>query len=169
MLDQAIRYSLLLERLMKTTHVLHSPEQTEIFARKIGSRLRGGECIELSSDLGGGKTTFTRGIAMGAGSTDMVNSPTFTIGKQYSAGELTIYHFDFYRLQEAGLVAEELLEALEEPKAIIVIEWAQTVADVLPANKIHIEIRKSADNNQQRSFVMDVPAEFSYILDQEAI
>ena len=61
----------------------NNAEQTELIAVAIGKRLRGGEMIELVSDLGGGKTTFTRGLARGAGSSDVVSSPTFTISKVY--------------------------------------------------------------------------------------
>jgi tRNA threonylcarbamoyladenosine biosynthesis protein TsaE len=59
-------------------------EQTENIAHLIGARLRGGEVIELVSDLGGGKTTFTRGLADGAGSKDIVASPTFIVSKVYT-------------------------------------------------------------------------------------
>jgi tRNA threonylcarbamoyladenosine biosynthesis protein TsaE len=59
--------------------VTNSPEQTIDVAKSIGARLKGGECIELTSDVGGGKTTFVRGLVSGAGSTDHVSSPTFTI------------------------------------------------------------------------------------------
>jgi len=64
------------------------------------------EIIELRSDLGGGKTTFTQGLAAGAGSKDAVSSPTFTLKKIYRAGELHIYHYDFYRLNEPGILKD---------------------------------------------------------------
>src|ERR1700679_221405 len=100
------------------------PEETIGLAAAIGGRLRGGEVIELASDLGGGKTTFVRGLAQGAGSGDTVSSPSFTLTNQYEAGDLTIYHFDFYRLLEAGIVRDELAEVLADPQAVVVVEWA---------------------------------------------
>src|SRR5262249_35297728 len=120
----------------KTTITLRtaSAEATEKLGEQIGKRLRGGEVIELVSDLGGGKTTFVRGLARGFGSTAHVSSPTFTISHEYKAGRRTLYHYDFYRLTEAGIMADELAEAAHDPDAVVVVEWGDIVADVLPAD-----------------------------------
>ncbi len=67
--------------------ITKNPAQTEAVGEKIGANLRGGETIELVSDVGGGKTTFVHGLARGFGSTDIVASPTFTISRQYGAGD----------------------------------------------------------------------------------
>jgi tRNA threonylcarbamoyladenosine biosynthesis protein TsaE len=141
-----------------------SATQTEQIARIIGSNLKGGECIEMSSDIGGGKTTFTRGLVYGAGSIDAVSSPTFTIGKQYIAKKLLIYHFDFYRLHEPGLVAEELQEALENPNAVIVVEWAETVQKVLPNDRIKIIFERVATHEDNRTIRISAPEELTYLL-----
>src|SRR3989344_5721785 len=91
-----------------------SSAETENLASKIGRALKGGELIELVSDLGGGKTTFVRGLAKGMGSRDHVSSPTFTICNTYkvksksSHAAQELWHFDFYRLHEAGLIEHEL-------------------------------------------------------------
>jgi len=148
----------------KKTIYSESAEQTEKIAFAIGANLRGGECIELISDLGGGKTTFTRGLVRGVGSFDQVSSPTFTIGKQYAAGKKICYHFDFYRLQEPGLVAEELREAIENPNGIIIIEWAQSVSDVLLDNRIIVTITRVADNSESRNVILQFPKELQYII-----
>jgi tRNA threonylcarbamoyladenosine biosynthesis protein TsaE len=124
--------------------------------------LRGGEIIELVSDLGGGKTTFVRGLARGMGSKDNVASPTFTISRQYKAKGLTLHHFDFYRLPEPGLIAHELAEVLEDPKAITVIEWAGIVQDVLPTERITIHIKSTEDEG--REFTIIYPETFAYVL-----
>jgi len=129
---------------------LYSAKETETLAYSIGQKLQGGECIELVSDLGGGKTTFTRGLVRGIGSLDNVSSPTFTIGKQYKSGVITCYHYDFYRLQDPGLLAEELAEALEDDKGVIVVEWAESVAHVLPDDRIIIMFERMADNSESR-------------------
>ena len=109
--------------------------------------------IELKSDLGGGKTTLTRGIAKAAGSSDSVASPTFTISKVYKAPSLSVYHFDFYRLQEAGLMAHELHDALEDPKGVVVVEWGDVVQDVLPQDRITITIHKTSEGGRVISCV----------------
>lgn len=147
------------------TILTDSPEKTEEIATLLGENLKGGECIELISDLGGGKTTFTRGLVNGLGSKDAVSSPTFTIGKQYSSGDITCYHFDFYRLQEPGLVAEELSEALDNPKGIIVVEWAQSVSEVLPEDRVVITIEQLADSMDARKLNIEYPDKYTYIIE----
>ncbi len=131
-------------------------------AETIGKNLKGGECIQLSSDVGGGKTTFTRGLTKGAGSDDHVSSPTFTISKVYRAEKFTIVHFDFYRLEEAGLIAHELEEAGEDPTNVIVVEWSEIVEHVLPEELLRIEIKSL--NEQQREITFISPTPLAYLL-----
>lgn len=151
--------------MLEKVFLLNSPEQTESLASSIGRGFNGGECVELISDLGGGKTTFTRGLVRGLGSFDLVSSPTFTIGKQYKSGEITCYHFDFYRLQEPSLATEELTDALEDTHGVIVVEWAESVASVLPENRIIINIDQVADNPESRKFTFKYPEEYQQLLD----
>jgi tRNA threonylcarbamoyladenosine biosynthesis protein TsaE len=136
-------------------------EATLQLGAKIGSRLRGGEIIELLSDIGGGKTTFTRGIVTGAGSVDAVRSPSFTIRNEYRADALTMHHFDFYRLDDPGIMAVELMEVLEDPQAVIIIEWAEIVASVLPENHIRISITTTSDTT--REFTISCPKKYNYL------
>lgn len=107
----------------------------------------------LESDLGGGKTTFTRGLARGAGSQDVVSSPTFTISNLYKSRLFDIYHFDFYRLDDAGIIKHELVEATNDRHNIVVIEWANIIKNVLPQNKLEIKIEHRQDNNRIINFV----------------
>ncbi len=118
--------------------------------------------IELKSDLGGGKTTLTRGIARGAKSNDTVASPTFTLSKLYRTPTITIYHFDFYRLQEAGLMAHELHDALEDPAGVVIVEWGEVVQDVLPTERLTITINKTSDDG--RELVCEYPDTLEYLL-----
>ena len=129
-----------------------SSEHTEQLAEKLGKALRGGEVIELISDLGGGKTTFVRGMMRGLGSPDKVASPTFTISKLYRAGDLDVHHFDFYRLHEAGIIADELAEVVEDPRAIVVVEWADVVQHVLPVKRLTIAIEQTPTGDRRLSF-----------------
>lgn len=142
-----------------------SAADTEAFAAAMGKRLRGGEVIELVSDLGGGKTTFVRGLARGLGSTDRVASPTFTISQEYKAGKFTIYHFDFYRLHEAGIVAAELAEVANDPQAVVVVEWGDIVRDVLPPEKITIHIKATAEDARHMTLVY--PKSLAYAIPEE--
>lgn len=135
---------------------------TEQFAKKLGSELRGGEVIELVSDLGGGKTTFVRGLARGLGSSDIVRSPSFTLANQYKAGELTLYHFDFYRLEQPGIIANELSEVLTDPKAIVVVEWATIVVHVLSTPHLVIHLKQTDEH--ERDILLTYPESYNYLL-----
>lgn len=128
------------------THITNSVEETFQLGREFGSKLKGGEVIEFVGDLGAGKTSFMRGLAEGLESEDSVSSPTFTLSNIYSGRDnLTIHHFDFYRLQEPGLVQEQLKEAIEDPKSIVCVEWAESVRGVLPKDRITIQISSPAE------------------------
>lgn len=139
-----------------------SSEATEQLGAAIGAKLRGGEVLELVSDLGGGKTTFTRGLARGAGSHDTVGSPTFTISRQYEAPNCTIVHFDFYRLAEAGIVAEELAEFIADPHYAVVVEWGEIVHDVLPEGRVTIRLQQTPEGD--RDITVEYPEARQYLL-----
>ena len=127
-------------------------EATELLAEKIGKQLRGGEVLELISDLGGGKTTFVRGLARGAGSNDKVASPTFTISKVYETKKFEIHHFDFYRLQEPGVVADELAEVVGDPNIVVVVEWGDSVQHVLPPERLTVRLTQNPDGSRTLDF-----------------
>lgn len=139
-----------------------SSDETVRLAAAIGNRLHGGEVIELISDLGGGKTTFVRGLAVGMGSTDKVASPSFTISRQYKAGGKTLYHFDFYRLQDAGIVANELAEVVGDSQAVVAVEWADIVENVLPADKLTVSVRSTGETARELTFTY--PESLSYLI-----
>lgn len=123
--------------------------------------MRGGEVIELISDLGGGKTAFVRGLANGAGSVDDVSSPSFTLTNEYATEHFRIYHYDLYRLREAGIMRQELHEVCGDSKTVVVIEWATIVADVLPAEHIVLQIKTSGENT--REFIAEFPSKYQYL------
>ena len=142
-----------------------SADSTEAFAEAMGRRLKGGEVIELISDLGGGKTTFVRGLARGMGSRDKVASPTFTISQEYQAGELIIYHFDFYRLNEPGIMADELAEVAGKPHAVVVIEWGDIVRHVQPEHRLVIGIKATGES--ERQLTLTYPEALAYAVPEE--
>jgi len=143
-----------------------SLEATLALAERVGSKLKGGELIELVSDLGGGKTAFVRGLAKGLGSQDTVSSPSFTISNQYQAGPLTLHHFDFYRLHEPGILADELRELLADPQAVVVIEWADIVENVLPEERLTVTITPTGESS--RKFQLNYPEQLSYLIEKGA-
>ena len=148
----------MLHRLIETK----SPQETEQLGAAIGAQLQGGEVIELISDLGGGKTALTRGFAQGLGSGDRVMSPTFTISRVYTSGALQMVHYDFYRLDDPGLLRHELVESLTDEKTITVIEWSHVVKDVLPKDRVTITIRKTGE--EAREFNIQYPESLSYLM-----
>lgn len=132
----------------------------------MGERLRGGEVIELVSDVGGGKTTFVKSLAKGFGSTDPVASPSFTISREYVSGDKTMYHFDFYRLGDPGIVANELAEVVGDPLGVVVVEWADIVDNVLPPEHLTIHIKSTGDTT--RDFEIRYPEKFAYVIPENS-
>ncbi len=119
------------------------------FGRTIGAALRGGEVLELIGDVGTGKTTLTKGLAEGLAISEPVQSPTFTISRVYAARDgLHLHHYDFYRLGEAGIMAEDVNEVMHDPAAVTVIEWSGAVSDVLPADRLQISIHATDENER---------------------
>ncbi|MET3576874.1 tRNA (adenosine(37)-N6)-threonylcarbamoyltransferase complex ATPase subunit type 1 TsaE [Bhargavaea ullalensis] len=127
-----------------TIKVAGLPE-TERLAQRLASLLKGGEVITLEGDLGAGKTTFTQSLAKELGIRRTVNSPTFTILKQYE-GRLPLNHLDVYRLADSD---EDLgWDELFYGDAVSVIEWARYISEELPEERLDIEIRRSGDDGR---------------------
>lgn len=123
-----------------------SPEETIAFAEKIGKLLRGGDIVAYRGGLGAGKTTFTRGIAVGMGLPDEVSSPTFALVNEYRGKELTLYHFDMYRILNAeSLETTGFYDYISED-AVIVCEWSENIADCLPENVITVTLEAVGEN-----------------------
>lgn len=140
-----------------------SLEDTLALGQAIGHALKGGETIDLSSDLGGGKTALTKGIAAGMGSSDTVQSPTFTISRIYRCtNDRELHHFDFYRLNEPGVMAAELTESLNDPQAVVVVEWSDIVEGILPDARLQIFI--TATEETARKFTITLPDAYTEVV-----
>ncbi len=123
-----------------------SAEETMSFAEKLGSLLQKGDVLTLAGDLGAGKTTFTKGLAKGLGITRTVNSPTFTIIKEYS-GRLPLYHMDVYRLEDSD---EDLgFEEYFSGDGVCVVEWAVFIEDYLPEERLELVISHKGDDERE--------------------
>ena len=134
-----------------------SSADTERLGQLLGQLLVAPALVELKADLGGGKTTFVRGLARGLGSKNAVSSPTFTLNKIYKAKKAEIHHYDFYRLHEAGIMSDELAESLQNPKVITVVEWSDIVQNVLPDDRFSIEFKPTANNPEEREISISYP------------
>ncbi|ALS75058.1 tRNA threonylcarbamoyladenosine biosynthesis protein TsaE [Planococcus rifietoensis] len=134
---------------MSFTITVQSPEQTEKLAIRLALLLQPQDLLTLEGDLGAGKTTFTKGLAKGLGIERTVNSPTFTILKQYE-GRLNLNHFDVYRLENSD---EDIgFDELFAEEAVSVIEWAQFIEDYLPVERLDIVIRRLSEEGREVEF-----------------
>lgn len=120
------------------------------FGKEFAKKVSPGQVIELLGDVGAGKTTFTRGLAEGLGVKESITSPSFTISKTYALpGGKNLVHYDFYRLPDPGLMSEDLSENIGNPNNIVIIEWADSVANLLPENHIKITISYNDDGARE--------------------
>lgn len=102
-----------------------------------------------------------RGLARGAGSDDGVGSPSFTISREYKTPKFVMHHYDFYRLGEPGIMADELHEVMSDDQAVVVVEWADVAEHVLPSKRVIIRI--SATGDRSRDFVITLPHKYAYL------
>ncbi len=117
--------------------VSHSELDTMELAQNIESEKFPNMVICLDGELGSGKTVFTKAFAQAMEVKDAVTSPTFTIIKEYD-GDMPLYHMDVYRLEgnTDGVGIEEYFNA----GGVVIIEWASTIKDILPSERLDIKI-----------------------------
>lgn len=131
------------------THIA-SEQAMKAFGLHIGSLLHGGEVIELIGDVGAGKTTFVKGLAIGLEIDEDIQSPSFTISRTYDArDDLRLVHYDFYRLDDAGIMKAELQESVRDASTVTVIEWADIASDVLPDSRLTLQIIPTSETERE--------------------
>ena len=121
-----------------------SAEETRIVGASLSPVLLPGDVISLSGDLGAGKTVFVQGLAIALGVEKGVTSPTFTIVHEYEA-RYPIVHLDVYRLNSFQEVIDLGFEEYLDPQAIVLIEWGDAIAPMLPRRHLDLEIRRAND------------------------
>ncbi len=132
---------------MKYSFITHSAEETIALAEKIGKLLKAGDCIAYYGDLGAGKTTFTRGLAMGLGLPDVVSSPTFAIVNEYHGkGKISLYHFDMYRIGNSDELETTGFYDYPINESVFAVEWAENIEDAFPEDVIRINIIGAGDD-----------------------
>lgn len=131
-----------------------SEHETINLGKKIAKQLKKGMIIVLSGDLGTGKTKFTEGILTYFGLQDEISSPTFTIVNEYNTPNLNIYHFDVYRLSDIdefyAIGGEEYFE-----KGACIIEWGETIEEVLPKDYIKLSFVRDLENETKRKIEIE--------------
>ena len=127
--------------------------ETMEIARNIESEKFSNMVICLDGELGSGKTVFTKGFAQALGITEVITSPTFTIIKEYLYGEIPLYHMDVYRLD--GNTDGIGIEEYYSKGGVVIIEWADTIKDILPEERLDIKIKVSEDDENKRIIVIN--------------
>ncbi|MCR5008760.1 MAG: tRNA (adenosine(37)-N6)-threonylcarbamoyltransferase complex ATPase subunit type 1 TsaE [Oribacterium sp.] len=122
----------------------NSAEDTFAFGKKMGEAAKPGDIICLDGDLGVGKTVFTQGFAEGLGIDDYVNSPTFTIVKEYY-GRIPLYHFDVYRIGDPSEMEEIGYEDYFYGNGVSIIEWPELIEELIPEEAHWVRIKKDLD------------------------
>ena len=130
----------------------YSEEETIDLAQNIESEKFPNMVICLQGDLGSGKTMFTKGFAKALEVKEEIASPTFNIIKEYTSGELPLYHMDVYRLD--GKVDDLGIEEYYTRGGITIIEWADMIPDYLPENRLDIKIKNSSEDEDKRTIVL---------------
>ena len=122
-----------------------SAEQTFQIGVRLGRKAKPGQVYTLTGDLGVGKTVFTQGLAKGLGIEEPISSPTFTIVQVYDDGRLPFYHFDVYRIGDIEEMDEIGFEDYVYGDGVSLIEWANLIDEILPANRTEITIEKDLE------------------------
>ena len=135
---------------MSFAFVSKSPEETRAWAAQLAASLQAPVVVALYGDLGAGKTVVAQGMAAGLGITRPVSSPTFTLINEYDLPQGgTLYHVDCYRLDDAVPEASALgLDELFE-LGIVLIEWADRILPLLPADRIDIELQDAGPGKRR--------------------
>ena len=131
---------------MEYKYISYSESDTESLAENIESEHFPGMVICLNGELGSGKTVFTKSFANALGIKEQVTSPTFNIIKEYSNGELPLYHMDVYRI---GNNVDELgLDEYFDKDGVTIIEWAEMIEEYLPDERLDILIKVTGEDTR---------------------
>ncbi|MQA99647.1 MAG: tRNA (adenosine(37)-N6)-threonylcarbamoyltransferase complex ATPase subunit type 1 TsaE [Actinobacteria bacterium] len=146
-----------------------SPEETRIVGAALAPTLLPGDVVSLSGDLGAGKTAFVQGLAAAMGVTRQVTSPTFTIVHEYE-GRYPIVHLDVYRLDFFQEVLDLGFEEYMDGGSIVLVEWGEAIAPLLPSRHLEVFILGSTDPEEveERRFFFN-PKSDDWVLKLEAM
>ncbi len=125
--------------------ITRSPEETISAAEKLGKLLKAGDMIAYKGGLGAGKTTFTRGLAIGLGLGDNVTSPTFALVNEYRGADMTLYHFDMYRISSEDDLESTGFYDYPFEDCVAAVEWSENIADFLPKHTIFITLNRLSE------------------------
>lgn len=158
--------------------ISHSTAQTQRLGARLGELLQGGELILLDGQLGTGKTTFTQGLAQGMGIAQAVNSPSFTLLKEYpnrldpvtqlgipAQPRPALYHFDLYRLDTPEEILDLGFEDYFYGAGVCIVEWAGKASTLWPTEHLHIRMKMISETKRGLVFTA-TGAEYGTLLRQ---
>jgi tRNA threonylcarbamoyladenosine biosynthesis protein TsaE len=130
------------------TFISNSADETESFGRQFARNVKAGDVLALTGDLGSGKTQFVKGLAAALGVTTPATSPTFTLIHEYPGGRLPVYHFDFFRVEDAQAAERLGLDEYFFGDGVSVIEWADRFPDLVPQNARWISFETKSETQR---------------------
>ena len=134
--------------------ISNSEADTMDFAKTLASKLKKGDVVVLTGELGSGKTKFVQGVLKHFGLEKEISSPTFTIVNEYIGKDINIYHFDVYRLADSdefyAMGGDQYFSS-----GICLIEWGEMIEDILPKPYTQITFRKSNENADIRELEIE--------------
>jgi tRNA threonylcarbamoyladenosine biosynthesis protein TsaE len=134
---------------LKKEFFTKSAEETKNLGQRIAREISGGWVLDLEGDLGAGKTTFTKGVATFFEIKSEITSPTFAIEQLYESDlNLTLAHYDFYRIKGKDPVVYEALEKIGDQNIVAVIEWGEVIKKYLPSKTIYIKFYYGQENQR---------------------
>ena len=136
-------------------YISNSAQETEALGERLAARLRPGDVIAYTGDLGAGKTAFTRGLARGLGVIDRVTSPTFTIVNEYEGGRLPLFHFDLYRMDSPEELFDIGWEDYLARNGVCAVEWSESFPEALPPDCITVTICRCPEQDDWRRITIE--------------
>ena len=136
-------------------YISHGEAETEALGCRLANHLSPGAVVAYRGDLGMGKTAFTRGLAWGLGYRGRVTSPTFTIVNEYEGGEMPLFHFDLYRLTDAGDLFDIGWEDYLDRGGVCAVEWSERAEEALPEEAVAVFFARCPEQEGWRVITME--------------
>ena len=136
-------------------YISHSEAETEALGRRLAAVLAPGAVVALRGGLGMGKTAFTRGLARGLGCEGRVTSPTFTIVNEYEGSGPPLFHFDMYRLRDAGELFDIGWEDYLNRGGVCAVEWSERVEEALPEDAVAVSLARCPEDENWRAVTVE--------------